>query len=93
VNNKLDLKIFLALLINENDKELRLNAGKALTTLAYNNTLKQFEIKTLGGISYSIYENIIESDDEMQICKACFQVKYSLPLCKSKTILYFRLSY
>lgn len=56
-------------------KELRLNAGKALTTLAYNNTQKQFEIKQLGGISFdAVYADIIKSGDEMQTCKACFQM-------------------
>ena len=73
VNNKLDLNIIMNLL-DEEDREMRLNAGKALTILAYNNTKKQIEIKTLGGISYSIYEDILESNNEMQICKACFQV-------------------
>ena len=55
-------------------QELRLSAGKALSIIAYNNSPKQYEIKMLGGISYSLYEDIIESDDEMQICKACFQI-------------------
>jgi hypothetical protein len=73
VNNKLDLKIFLDLM-DQDEIELRLNAGRALTTLAYNNTKKQIQIKELGGISFSLYENILESRDEMQVCKASFQV-------------------
>ena len=73
VNNKLDLKIIVDLL-DEADTRLRLEAGKALTTLAYNNTKKQIQIKDLGGLSYTLYEEILDSEDEMNMCVAAYQV-------------------
>ena len=72
-NYKINLNTLINLL-NEDDLELRLNAGKALSILAYNNKKRQKEIKILGGICFSLFEEILKKD-EMQVCMACFQVK------------------
>ena len=71
--NKLKLNKVLDLL-NEEDTTLRLSAGRALSILAYNNINRQFEIKLIGGIPFSLYENLIKSKIEMEVCYSCFQV-------------------
>jgi hypothetical protein len=59
-------------------KSVRLSAGHALSIFAYNNIRKQYDIKIFGGISFFVYDEILHSNDEMMICKACFQVQFNL---------------
>ncbi len=74
LNNKLNInKIFD--FIYEEDTNLRLITGKGLSFLAYNNFKRQIEIKLLGGIPFTLYEKLIDSKNEMEICNACFQVR------------------
>ena len=66
----------------------RLQAGLAITVLAYNNSSKQYAIKQLGGISFRSYEVFFDQEKctQMQLCEACFQVSIFLS-CSSMKIV------
>lgn len=50
----------------------------ALAIFAFNNTQQQFAIREAGGISYSVFQDFLESENENYVCEAAFQVSYSL---------------
>lgn len=55
-------------------QEIRLRAGMALAIFAFNNTQQQFAIREAGGISYSVFQDFLESENENYVCEAAFQV-------------------
>ncbi len=75
IEEQINIKLILSL-IKTDDLSLRLEAGLAITILAYNNNDKQFQIKNNGGISYESYRPFFD-DPEVEVlslCHACFQV-------------------
>ena len=46
----------------------------ALAIFAFNNTQQQFAIREAGGISYSVFKDFLDSEDENYVCEAAFQV-------------------
>lgn len=57
-------------------KDLRLQAGLAISVFAYNNNERQYEMKKAGGISFESYREFFENPtvDPIRLSKACFQV-------------------
>ena len=56
------------------DKDVRLLAGAALATFAYNNMTQQQLIANEGGIKFNCFVDFLQSDDEFLRCNAAFQV-------------------
>ena len=46
----------------------------ALAIFAFNNTQQQFAIREAGGISYSVFKDFLDSENENYVCEAAFQV-------------------
>ncbi|XP_030846615.1 ankyrin and armadillo repeat-containing protein-like [Strongylocentrotus purpuratus] len=61
-------------LMNEKDDSVRLKAGTALSTFAFNNTSQQYNIREAGGIRMSNFQRFLESEDETHQAYAAFQI-------------------
>lgn len=57
------------------DPDVRLLAGLALATFAYNNVNQQKEIADQGGVRFNCFCPFLQSEDEYYRCLAAFQVK------------------
>ena len=57
------------------DKAVRLLAGAALATFAYNNMTQQQIIAAEGGVRFSCFEKFLQSEEEYLRCNAAFQVR------------------
>lgn len=68
------------------DKAVRLLAGAALATFAYNNMSQQQIIAAEGGVKFSCFEKFLQSEEEYLRCNAAFQVKksYTRPVVQRK---------
>ncbi|XP_048050317.1 ankyrin and armadillo repeat-containing protein isoform X3 [Megalobrama amblycephala] len=66
-------EIVLELLMDEN-KNICLDAGHALSLFAYNNKAQQKVIRQMGGIPMKTYETFLNSDNETERAKAAFQI-------------------
>ncbi|XP_076449213.1 ankyrin and armadillo repeat-containing protein-like [Babylonia areolata] len=56
------------------DPEVRLLAGWALATFAYNNVQQQTEIANEGGVRFKCYLPFLRSDNDLHRCTAAYQV-------------------
>lgn len=56
------------------DDVVRLLAGSALATFAYNNINQQKEIAEQGGVRFNCFIPFLQSSDEFYRCNAAFQV-------------------
>ncbi|XP_063964781.1 ankyrin and armadillo repeat-containing protein-like isoform X3 [Lytechinus pictus] len=61
-------------LMNEKDESVRLKAGTALSTFAFNNTSQQYNIREAGGIRMSNFQRFLESEDDSHQAHAAFQI-------------------
>lgn len=61
-------------LMYSSDPMVRLLAGLALATFAYNNIAEQKEIADQGGVRFNCFAPFLQSNDEMYRCLAAFQV-------------------
>lgn len=68
------------------DHSVRLLAGAALATFAYNNMTQQQLIANEGGVRFSCFVEFLQSDDEFLRCNAAFQVLVQLQ--NSKIVLH-----
>ncbi|KAK7114038.1 hypothetical protein V1264_000165 [Littorina saxatilis] len=56
------------------EEEVRLLAGSALATFAYNNIYQQQEIADQGGVRFNCFVPFLRSDSELYRCHAAYQV-------------------
>ena len=56
------------------ENRVRLMAGAALATFAYNSVTNQKDIAEQGGVLFRCFEHFLQSDDEWYRCNAAFQV-------------------
>ena len=61
-------------LMHQEDNEVQLTAGAALTLFAFNNTQNQKDIAVPRELHYSMFQTFLESDNDMSLAKAAFQV-------------------
>lgn len=61
-------------LLKDPDQEVRLKAGMALATFAYNNTTQQYAIKKAGGLLLSSFEEFLTSPKQLHQAHAAFQI-------------------
>ncbi|XP_070566344.1 ankyrin and armadillo repeat-containing protein-like isoform X3 [Ptychodera flava] len=61
-------------LFKSKDEIVRLKAGTALATFAFNNTSQQYSIREAGGIRMSAFEPFLNSDNESYQANAAFQI-------------------
>lgn len=61
-------------LMYSRDATVRLLAGAALATFAYNNLHNQKDIAVQGGIRFMTFVPFLQSDNEFYRCNAAFQV-------------------
>ncbi|XP_076858454.1 ankyrin and armadillo repeat-containing protein isoform X2 [Brachyhypopomus gauderio] len=61
-------------LLQDQDQNVRLEAGHALAQFAYNNPAQQTAIKQRGGVSFRAFEPFLNSANEMEQAKASFQI-------------------
>lgn len=60
--------------LSNKEETVRLKAGMALATFAYNNTSQQYAIKNAGGISLKAFEEFLGSGNELYQAHAAFQI-------------------
>ncbi|KAL9968183.1 hypothetical protein ACROYT_G026526 [Oculina patagonica] len=60
--------------LSNKEETVRLKAGMALATFAYNNTSQQYAIKNAGGISLKAFEEFLGSENELYQAHAAFQI-------------------
>lgn len=60
--------------LSNEEETVRLKAGMALATFAYNNTSQQYAVKNAGGISLSAFEEFLGSENELHQAHAAFQI-------------------
>ena len=58
------------------ENRVRLMAGAALATFAYNSVTNQKDIAEQGGVLFRCFEHFLQSDDEWYRCNAAFQVMF-----------------
>ena len=56
------------------DEEVRLLAGSALATFAYNSISQQREIADQGGVRFNCFVPFLRSSNEFHRCNAAYQV-------------------
>ncbi|XP_077867464.1 LOW QUALITY PROTEIN: ankyrin and armadillo repeat-containing protein-like [Saccoglossus kowalevskii] len=65
---------FLLDLFKSRDEIVRLKAGTALATFAFNNTTQQYAIREAGGIRMSSFEPFLNAENESYQANAAFQI-------------------
>ncbi|XP_071497237.1 ankyrin and armadillo repeat-containing protein-like [Diadema antillarum] len=61
-------------LLHERDEDVRLKAGTALATFAFNNTSQQYAIREAGGIRMANFQRFIDSEKEAHQAHASYQI-------------------
>ncbi|KAJ8303491.1 hypothetical protein KUTeg_019887 [Tegillarca granosa] len=75
INNNIDFSYVRILkLMYSEDPKVRLLAGHALATFAYNNINQQKVIAEQGGVRFNCFIQFLQSDEEFYRCNAAFQV-------------------
>lgn len=75
INNNIDFSYVRILkLMYSEDAKVRLLAGHALATFAYNNINQQKVIAEQGGVRFNCFIQFLQSEEEFYRCNAAFQV-------------------
>ncbi|EDO43577.1 predicted protein [Nematostella vectensis] len=61
-------------LLKDEEEEVRLKAGRALSIFGYNNTSQQYAIKNAGGVKLASFEEFLESSTQLYRAHAAFQI-------------------